>query len=376
MDPRIVSHLRCPISKSALRLHVIEAEPRDGGPIARVRTGILYSDVSKHWYPIINYVPVLLTFRTPLVDRFRSDHAPTFNSLTGYTAPAMTAVSGERSVQKTFTEEWSGLGTDETTFIYSDAELLALHRDVWLRFTTDECEKIGTVLNIGVGFGKESMVLSDIFPRADVFAVDLNLSLLQAGPSLNSYPRVHPVIASLFRLPFEPGTFDHVHSQGVIHHTYSTKAAFHAISIFPRPGGSLFVWVYAQEDSLVVQGLSGVLIRIYWLASHHIGRPVLSRLPAPLRNAAVVALTAMLYPILKIRSRRKREWRFRNTLHGLRDAFTPRYAHQHGFNEVIEWFEDSGFEPKLHSPSRYRSLIGKRLVGIGIVGRQMRSQAS
>ena len=60
-----------------------------------------------------------------------------------------------------------------------------------------------------------------------------------------TYPRVHPIVASLFRLPFARRAFAHVHSQGVIHHTYSTKAAFEAISAFVRPGGSLFVWVYA-----------------------------------------------------------------------------------------------------------------------------------
>ena len=75
-----------------------------------------------------------------------------------------------------------------------------------------------------------------------------------------AYPRVHPIIASLFHLPFEPGSFAHVHSQGVIHHTYSTKAAFEAISAFTRPGGTLFVWVYAQEDSLVVPGFRGIIV--------------------------------------------------------------------------------------------------------------------
>jgi SAM-dependent methyltransferase/uncharacterized protein YbaR (Trm112 family) len=374
MDSRIVPNLRCPVSRFPLALHIIEAEQRDGRQL--VRTGILYCGASKHWYPIVNYVPVLLTFSTQLVDRFRVNHAGEFGSLDGYTAPSLPPMPGERSVQKTFTEEWSGLGSDETTFIYSDAELLALHRDVWLRFTTEECDKVETVLNIGVGFGKESSILSKIFPRADVFAIDLNLALLQAGPTLNPLPRVHPIIASLFRLPFQPGTIDHVHSQGVIHHAHSTQAAFQAISVFPRRGGSLFIWVYAQEDSLVVHGISGVLIRMYWLTSHYIGRPVLSRLPAPMRNVAMVVLTALLYPIVKLRSRRGREWHFRNTLHGLRDAFTPRYAHQHGFNEVIAWFEDSGFEPKLHSPSRYRDLIGKRLIGIGIVGRQLSDRRS
>jgi SAM-dependent methyltransferase/uncharacterized protein YbaR (Trm112 family) len=371
MDPKILRVLRCPVSSSALELHVIDRDETGDHPL--IRTGVLYSAASKHWYPIINYIPVLLTFRTRLVDRFAADHAVALTALGAYAAPNLAPMPGEVSVQKTFTEEWSGLGNDERTFAYSDDELIALHRDVWLRFSAAEIEAVDSVLNVGVGFGKESIILSEIFPRADVFAVDLNLSLIQAATNLNRYPRVHPVIASLFRLPFARQSFAHVHSQGVIHHTYSTEAAFKAIAEFTRPGGSLFIWVYAQEDSHVVRGARGAMIRTYWVVSHRIGRPVLSRLPAPLRNGAMVALTAALYPIVKLRDRRSDQWHFRNTLHGLRDAFTPRYAHQHGFNEVLMWCEDAGFEPKLQSPARYRDLIGKRLVGVGVVGRLKRA---
>lgn len=373
MDPRILSALRCPVSSSPLELHVIERDVADDRPL--VRTGILYSEASKHWYPIINYIPVLLTFRTQLVDRFASDHRAALAGLDGYAVPDLTPMPGEVSVQKTFTEEWSGLGNDERTFAYSDDELVALHRDVWLRFSQAEIDAVDSVLNVGVGFGKESIVLSEIFPRADVFAVDLNLSLIQAAANLNRYARVHPIIASLFRLPFAKRSIAHVHSQGVIHHTYSTEAAFRAIAEFTRPAGSLFIWVYAQEDSHVVPGFRGAMIRTYWVVSHRIGRPILSRLPAPLRNGVMVALTAAMYPIVKMRDRRSDQWHFRNTLHGLRDAFTPRYAHQHGFNEVLMWFEDAGFEPRLQSPARYRDLIGKRLVGVGVVGRLKRAAA-
>jgi SAM-dependent methyltransferase/uncharacterized protein YbaR (Trm112 family) len=368
MDPRIVSRLRCPVTSAPLAFRAIATEHACGREL--VRTGILYCNESKYWYPIINYVPVLLTFRTRLTDHFRIRHATEFDSLKDYRAPDCPPMRGERSVQKTFTEEWTGLADDARTFAYSDAELLALHRDVWLRFSPEEAARVDSVLNVGCGFGKEAIVLGDIFPNADIFAVDLNLSLLQAATGLNAFPRVHPIVASLFHLPFSTGSFAHVHSQGVLHHTYSTQAAFRAISAFARPGGSLFVWVYAQEDSRLGHGFSGFMVRLYWFVSHRVGRPLLSRMPAPLRNAAMVMLTMAVHPIVKRRDRRGHEWRFRNTLHGLRDAFTPRYAHQHGFNEVLAWFEDAGFEPTVQSPSRYRKLIGKRLLGIGIVGRQ------
>ena len=367
MNVAIQARLVCPITSTRLLLHPIAVER--SGSRELVRTGILYSPESSYWYPIINYVPVMLTFSTRLAERFRSEHAGEFEAIGPLKAPDLAPMPGEVSVQKTFTEEWSGLGNDERTFAYSDDELVALHRDVWLRFPPDELNAVDSVLNVGCGFGKESIVLSRIFTNAEVFAVDLNLSLLQAAPGLNQFERVHPVIASLFRLPFARGSFAHVHSQGVIHHTYSTKHAFDAIAAFTRPGGSLFVWVYAQEDSHVVPGLRGFVIRAYWVVSHRIGRPVLSRAPAPVRNAAMFALAAVLYPVVKLRDRRSDQWHFRNTLHGLRDAFTPRYAHQHGFNEVATWFEDAGFEPRLQSPSQYRELIGRRLIGVGIVGR-------
>ena len=367
MDLRILSTIRCPVARASLALVTIDSEQHGGRTL--VRTGILYCRESRLCYPIINYVPVLLTFATRLATRFMAEHAVAFAALEGFALPALAPLPGEQSVQKTFTEEWQGLGNDDRTFAYSDAELVSLHRDVWLQCSPQEAAAVDSVLNVGIGFGKESIVLGEIFPKADVFGVDLNLSLLDAAPRLNRYPRVHPIVASLFHLPFAPRSFAHVHSQGVIHHTYSTHAAFQAIAALVRPGGSLFVWVYAQEDSHVVPGLRGALIRAYWVVSHSLGRPILSRMPAPVRNGAMLALTAVLYPFIKLSDRRSQEWHFRNTLHGLRDAFTPRYAHQHGFNEVLMWFEDAGFTPRLQSPSRYRDLIGKRLIGVGVVGR-------
>jgi SAM-dependent methyltransferase/uncharacterized protein YbaR (Trm112 family) len=374
MQSRILSALKCPVSSGRLELISFDSEQKSDCEL--VRTGVLYCRDSLHWYPIINYVPVLLTFRTRLAETFRALHAVEFAALSVYSTPDLPPMPGERSIQKTFTEEWSGLGNDDRTFLYSDSELVALHRDVWLRFSSEELNAVDTVLNVGCGFGKEAIVLAEIFPNADIFGVDLNLSLLQAAPGLTSYPRVHPIIASLFHLPFAKGSFAHVHSQGVIHHTYSTEAAFRTIAAFTRPGGTLFVWVYAREDSLVVRGFSGVLVRMYWFVSHRIGRPILSRMPAAVRNVVLQVLTAAVYPLVKLRDRRAGEWHFRNTLHGLRDAFTPRYAHQHGFNEVIGWFEDAGFDPRLQSPSKYRDLIGKRLIGVGIVGRHIRRRSS
>lgn len=368
MDTALLPLLRCPVAGGPLDVVVIKPGRSAAGE--GIETGILYSARSRHWYPIINHVPVLLTFRTALVDGFARQHADALAKLGDYRAPDEAPMPGERSVQATFTEEWEALGDDAHTFVYTDAELTELHRDVWLRMSDAERDAVKTALNVGIGFGKETRILADLFPNAMTIGVDLNLALVKAGALLSEMPRTHAVVASLFHMPFEAGTFDHVHSQGVIHHTYSTRAAFDAIARFVKPEGTLFVWVYAAEDPYVVHGVNGFLVWLYWVTTHRIFRPVLSRSPPAVRNAAMYVIAGAMHPVLKMRASRPAEWRFANTLHGLYDAFTPRYAHQLGFNEVIEWFEDAGFEPRLQSPQAYRRLMGKRLLGVGINGRR------
>jgi SAM-dependent methyltransferase/uncharacterized protein YbaR (Trm112 family) len=368
MDARVLTFLRCPVSGATLEIKVIESE--SDGDRRLIKTGVLFCADSGLWYPITNHVPVMLTFPTALVDRFARDHADALAAFPGAAAPSLAPMPGERSVQKTFTEEWLGLGADDITFVYTDEELLALHRDVWLHLPPTGDPAVKTVLDVGCGFGREAKILAEIFPNADVFGVDLNLSLLESAETLKGHPRLHLVIASLFHLPFARGSVDHVHSQGVIHLTYSTERAFDAIAPFPRPGGSIFIWVYAKEDALMVPGVRGLLTRVYLFVTNRIGRPVLSRLPAPARNLAVGLLTALLHPVFKLRSRHRRQWRIRNTRHSVRDVFTPRYAHLHGFNEVLSWFEERNFSAVPQSPAKYRTLIGKPLLGIGFLGRR------
>jgi SAM-dependent methyltransferase/uncharacterized protein YbaR (Trm112 family) len=365
----LLERLRCPISGDPLDVHAIDMGSDAEGAHA-VRTGVLVSP-SGYWYPLINHVPILLVFPTVLTDRFAAAHASRIAALPGSpVAPNRAPEPGERSIQTTFTEEWAGLEDDALSFTYDEAQLTALHRDVWLRMSDDERARVTSVLDVGIGFGREARILAELFPRARVMGVDLNLAVISAGRRLVETSRVDPVVASLFHLPFANESFEHVTCQGVLHHTRSTKAGFDAVAAKVAPGGSLFVWVYGSEDPYVVGGTRGLLIKGYWWLSHGFFRPILSRSPGWFRTAIVHAISAIIHPIISRRGRNRGRWRYGNTVHGIRDAFTPRYAHQHGFNEVIEWFEDAGYEPRLQSPSTYRKLFGSRLVGVGVMGRR------
>lgn len=369
MRTALLEQFRCPISQTSLRAETFESgNVIDGMPT--IRTGLLWSEAG-YWYPIINHVPVMLVFSTAMTDAFAAAHAARINALPGAPRrPDREPELGERSVQRTFTEEWGALEDDALNFTYDEAELVALHRDVWLRMAEPERLAVRSVLNVGIGYGAEAMALAALFPNARVTGVDLNLAVVSAGRRLVETTRVDPVVASLFHLPFADASFDHVHSQGVLHHTWSTKAAFDAIERKVGRAGTLFVWLYAAEDPYVVHGLRGLLVKLYWWISHGIFRPVLSRAPAFLRNAVAHLISLVLHPVLARRGRHRGRWTYANTLHGIRDAFTPRYAHQHGFNEVVAWYEDAGYEPRLQSPATYRKLFGGRLVGVGVNGRR------
>lgn len=364
--------LTCPVSGSPLRLVEIEKHRFKNGTEG-VKTGILFSDVSGFLYPIINCVPVMLTFPTPLTKKFLNDYQEEIAKLpAGCKLPDQEPMKGEKSVQKTFTEEWSGLGDDEFTFMHNDAELRNMHDNAFLAGMGQE-EKASkkSVLNVGVGFGKETLILSEIFPNAKVYAIDLNLSVVQAGIDMieKSGGRIFPVVASLFKIPFADKSFDHVHSNGVLHHTFSTKAAFESIEKKVAEHGSIFIWLYAHEDPWEFHGMRGFLLKTFYLGTYML-RPILSRSPGFFR-AMIMHAIALPYHFLVSKPRGKHQnWKYSNTVHGLRDMFTPRYAHRHGWNEVMTWYEQAGYSAIPHSPTAHERVTGNRIGGVGLLGRK------
>ena len=44
------------------------------------------------------------------------------------------------------------------------------------------------------------------------------------------------------------------------------------------------------------------------------------------------------------------------------------YAHEHGFNEFLGWFEETDFNPVLQRSAHYKEIFGSRLVGAGANG--------
>jgi len=385
MKTRLLELLRCPLSGGQLNLEPFEVTDHPLGPDHRaeaeergiacsaldkaVKHGVLISEQARAWYPIINYVPVMLDFRTKLHEWFEAEHQSRMGRLTGYGAPSGTPRPGELLTQKSFSTQWNILRDDELSFSYTHVE-----REDFLRLELDWPawvlkDRPARIINVGCGFGMESLSLRNV-TGSEVFGTDLNLSLLNSGPKFPPQPFVHTAIASLFALPYERSAFDVVYSHGVLHHTFSTRDAFEAIYRHLKPDGMIYVWVYALED--FAKNLR--LIRSHVFET--LFRERISRLPSFLQNA-VVNLFALEYHRRQRKWGHNRDkWKYKNSLHMMRDRWTCRYAHRHSFHEVMSWFLEKGLDYQLVNSLAYQQRFGFPLIGIGIRGARKHAAAA
>jgi len=80
--------------------------------------------------------------------------------------------------------------------------------------------------------------------------------------------------------------------------------------------------------------------------------------------------SVLVHPFYRSTQRHRSEWRLKNTMHSVRDRFSPRYAHRQTYNEVVEWLEDVGFKIiDVQSPRAYKQFFAKQLWGVGMTGK-------
>jgi SAM-dependent methyltransferase/uncharacterized protein YbaR (Trm112 family) len=387
MKARLLESLRCPCCRSGLVLSRIEARCVALSPEARERadaekidrssleevieTGVLECAAGCAWFPVVNHVPVLLDFPLPLHREFSERHRDRPIKAFKLPLPGGAPRPGELWIQDSFTLEWSGLGEDAHTFIFTIEE-----RERHLRAELDWPpglldRKAGQpalrVLDVGAGFGLEPVYIHNatggMARGAEVTGIDLNLSLLRSGARIAEMPFVHTLIGSIFALPLPERSFDLVYSHGVIHHTYSTEAAFRRIERFRKPDGAIYVWVYAAEDFFT----SGWAGRVHYALEMGL-RPAFARLPRGLQNLFLYPLAWHYLRLARRRYGRSPAYTVRNALHNARDRWTPYYAHRHRFNEVLRWFSESGLEARPVDPVAVQKALPMPLFGMGVRG--------
>ncbi len=358
MKLRLLDLIVCPIDKSPLELiewdsrinnlsdkDILLAEKTgiDSRLISNeVINGVLLNKIKKIYYPIDNGVPRLLTFRTKVGEIFEKKFKERLSKeCPDYSLPNEKPAIGEADVLRSFSNEWVDYDWDgESYWNLTPNEMFRC-----MNFMLDLDNKPvqhKRVLELGIGIGG----IADYVSRSqecELVGVDLGYSVDAANKHFSENKFLHIVQASAFALPFKRETFDFVYSQGVIHHTYSTKTAFDNLSKLPKKMGRLYIWVYSPFDE------SRSFMRRAIMSLENVLRPIIWPQPTWLQNLSLMPLIPLYMAHQKIISMKNSgqaqiQYGAREALHAARDRFTPRYIHRHDDEEVVQWFKDAGYD--------------------------------
>jgi SAM-dependent methyltransferase/uncharacterized protein YbaR (Trm112 family) len=341
MWSNLTSLLRCPLCRSELGLAAFDdvaSAPHVHGNFW-VSSGALLCGGCKTWFPVTHGVPVLLPYATPAHEEFAHEHEQRLQSCApGHRLPAGDAVRGEQLVMRSFSTEWLEYDFDGVIWEmdYADHERRFLSE---LGDYAPSTERPGRFLEIGCGLGLTTTMAQKNF-GGEAIGVDLSLAAWRAAAINRDNPKLHFVQASVYALPFAPGTFDTIYTRGVLHHTYSTQDAFRALAPLGAPGGTMYVWVYGKKS------INDNLFRRAVYGAEVVARYLLNRAPEWLSHI-VLAPLALSYVVFnharRMHNPRIQPYNYRRALHAARDRFTPEFAHRQDADEVRQWFREAGY---------------------------------
>ncbi len=188
------------------------------------------------------------------------------------------------------------------------------------------------VLDAGCGMGRFTEVVSRW--GGQVVAVDLSFAVEAARENLAGRDNVTVIQADLFHLPFPEDSFDVIYSIGVLHHTPDCEQAFRGLVRYLAPGGTIAVWLYADDGGL-------------WMRCADFYRRCPTKLPSRVLHVfshlaipayyfyKIPLLGRILWTILPMSQHPNPEWRVLDTF----DWYSPRYQSKHTYPEVYQWFE-------------------------------------
>ena len=137
------------------------------------------------------------------------------------------------------------------------------------------------VLDAGCGMGRYSYVAAQL-GAATVVGFDLHDGVSAAQRLTAPLGTVNVLRANIFAPPFQRGSFDAIISIGVVHHTGDAHQAIRALVELLRPGGQLFIQVYASRGTRRDR-LNARLLRLT------------SKLPKRLLYTCAYGLVALMY---------------------------------------------------------------------------------
>ncbi|HEX5759476.1 MAG TPA: class I SAM-dependent methyltransferase, partial [Thermoanaerobaculia bacterium] len=244
----------------------------------------------------------------------------------------------DRRSARSFRLQWTVYQEGDRTWFKDDAGLRKREFLDNVGATAEELRGL-TMLDAGCGNGELTRAVAEY--GLEVVALDFSGSvdgarrrLLALSPELAG--RVHYVQGDVTRPPLAPGSFDIVHSSGVLHHTPSTHRAFRSVSRLTKPGGRLYVQLYRRRPA--------------WIHAVNVAlRAVTTRLPLPLLYGLCYAATPLHGALSRLVHRLRGEApppraTARERAVQMFDNYSPRYQYRHTVPEIVRLFEEAGYE--------------------------------
>jgi SAM-dependent methyltransferase len=318
MKLSLLTYLACPVCGGDLKFAALESYPRHG---AEAQEGTMSCVDCAQIYPITDGIPRL--------------------------RPPQPLESRAAKTRQAFGWEWlrypGSLPEDKAIFL---EETMLSPQELSGKL----------VLDAGCGMGRYSAVALSL--GAEVVALDMSESLIRVAERARTESKLHPVEGDLLHPPFKKSVFDIAYSQGVLHHTSDTRAAFSAVAALVKPRGSLSVWLYGRAGRYAEFATNPIRPGREWIIRHrravwtivlvrHILSDVLrvftTRLPVPIVHALCHPLTWLgavpglkwltysVHPNYQVRLIENFDW------------ISPPYQWHHTKEELSRWYGEEGF---------------------------------
>jgi arsenite methyltransferase len=220
------------------------------------------------------------------------------------------------------------------------------------------------MLDAGCGSAYSAGILLERrFPKLRYVGVDISRAVDVAARSFAERGVDVAVLqADLMHLPFADGSFDIVFSEGVLHHTPSTRPALAAVVRKARKGGAVAFYVYRRKspvreftDDYIRDLVKNLPPEKAWTLIEPLTKlgNALGELNAEIDVPEEISLLGI--PAGRINVQRLFYWhvcklfyRPDMTLDEMNhinfDWFTPSYAHRQSVEEVTQWSRDIGLD--------------------------------
>ena len=340
MRERLVPWLWCPECHGEFSLEGLVGDPRETDAW---REALLHCGGCGRLYPVIGGIPRLLPDALAhMVWRYHRDFFERYaQRCASYQArcrpPRDRWWQAEARTIASYSYQWR-------KFKQMFPEWEAVCRDS-IRPLTPDFFRGRRGVDAGCGFGRSLYYAASW--GAEVIGVDLSEAVEAAYENTAHLAGAHIVQGDIFHLPVREGTMDFAYSIGVVHHLPDPGAGVRCISRLAKPGGAIFVWVYARGRGRQIPVLNAV-------------RAVSTRLPLRWLDRLCWVGAALQWLVWIVPYRLLSRWRFLRGVtrhlpftHYARypfrvlhtdwvDGFSVPLQQYHRPDEVAAWFHAAG----------------------------------